>query len=193
MARHREFDIDQALDRAMDVFWRYGYAGAPIQEICDAMQLKPGSVYAAFGNKHGLFLAVVRRYIEQMNHPGMEMIRTNPNGVDGIRDYFDFIADGIINGNRVWGCLGTNAFIELKESDAELSAIMTDHLSSLEAAFYEALSRDGIENARDQAKYLLCFAQGLNVVAKTALDQSALAATIEAALAPLQKRSASAA
>lgn len=188
MARHREFDIDQALDRAMGVFWLHGYAGAPIQEICEAMQLKPGSVYAAFGSKHGLFLAVVKRYIEQMNHPGMELIRTNPNGVDGIRDYFDFIADGILNGNRMWGCLGTNAFIELKEVDAELSSIMSDHLASLEATFYEALMRDEIEDARDQAKYLLCFAQGLNVIAKTTPDKSTLQALINTALAPLLRR-----
>lgn len=185
MARHREFDENDALDAAIEVFWRRGYSGAPIQEICDAMGLNPGSVYAAFGNKHGLFLAVIRRYLDSMNRPGLELLESTPCGLDGIRAYFDFIADGIINGNRRWGCLGTNAFVELKEIDDDVAQLMSDHLARLEAAFCGALKRDSMENPESQAKYLLCVAQGLNVLAKTSPSRGSLNSVIDSAMASL--------
>jgi TetR/AcrR family transcriptional regulator, transcriptional repressor for nem operon len=185
MGRHREFDEKKALDGAIEVFWRRGYSGAPIQEICDAMGLNPGSVYAAFGSKHGLFLAVIQRYLDSMNRPGLELLETNPCGLDGIRAYFDFIADGIINGNRRWGCLGTNAFVELKEVDDDVARLMSDHLTRLETAFREALQRDSLENPESQAKYLLCIAQGLNVFAKTSPSRETLQTIIDAAMSSL--------
>lgn len=178
--------MTEALNGAMDVFWRHGYAGAPIQELCMAMGLNPGSVYAAFGNKRGLFLAVLKHYIKTMNHPGLEMMKSNPGGMLGIRDYFGFISDGICTGNRGWGCLGTNALIELEQTDPDVRAIMGAHLDTLEAAFHDALKRDSIPKPGERAKYLLCFSQGLNVVAKTSFNEASLRTTINAALAPLE-------
>lgn len=64
MGRPRAFDRDQVLDRAMDVFWRHGYEGASMTELTGAMGINPPSLYAAFGNKEGLFRAVLDRYAE---------------------------------------------------------------------------------------------------------------------------------
>lgn len=185
MGRHKEFDIDKALDGATDIFWRYGYSGAPIQDVCDAMGLNPGSVYASFGSKHKLFTIVVRRYLEKMNSSGLDILISSPCGIDGIRVYFIFITDGILNGNRRWGCLGTNAFVELNEVDEEVAQIMSDHLARLEQAFCDALKRDGIENAAVRAKYLLCVSQGLNVIAKTSPKYDELRSIVDVAIASL--------
>ena len=59
MGRPREFDVERALDRALDVFWRNGYEGASIADLTAAMGINPPSLYAAFGNKEGLFLAAL--------------------------------------------------------------------------------------------------------------------------------------
>ncbi len=64
MGRPRAFDRDQVLDQAMDVFWRHGYEGASLAELTQAMGINPPSLYAAFGNKEGLFRAVLDRYGE---------------------------------------------------------------------------------------------------------------------------------
>lgn len=185
MGRHREFDESEALDGAIEVFWRRGYSGAAIQEICDAMGLNPGSVYAAFGNKHGLFLAVIRRYLDSMNRPGLELLESNACGLDGIRAYFDFVAEGIVNGNRRWGCLGTNAFVELKEVDGEVAEIMSQHLIRMESAFRDALIRASVAAPEANAKYLLCVAQGMNVIAKTSLSREDLQMIIDSAMTSL--------
>ena len=55
MGRPRAFDLNDALDRAIEVFWRNGYEGASVAELCDAMGIRPPSLYAAFENKAGLF------------------------------------------------------------------------------------------------------------------------------------------
>jgi len=65
MGRPREFDVAQALDRALQVFWRNGYEGASISDLTAAMGIKPPSLYAAFGNKEALFRKALDRYVEQ--------------------------------------------------------------------------------------------------------------------------------
>ena len=60
--RPRAFDIDEALDRAMRVFWRKGYEGASLTDLTEAMGINRPSLYAAFGDKEALFRRVLDRY-----------------------------------------------------------------------------------------------------------------------------------
>jgi AcrR family transcriptional regulator len=60
--RPREFDIDQALDRALNVFWRKGYEGTTLPDLTRAMGINRPSLYAAFGNKEELFRKALDRY-----------------------------------------------------------------------------------------------------------------------------------
>lgn len=58
------FDRDAALEAAMLLFWERGYEGTSMADLTQAMGLNPSSIYAAFGDKHALFSAAVRRYME---------------------------------------------------------------------------------------------------------------------------------
>jgi AcrR family transcriptional regulator len=60
--RTRQFDLDEALDRALDVFWARGYEGATLPELTKAMGINRPSLYAAFGNKEQLFRKALDRY-----------------------------------------------------------------------------------------------------------------------------------
>lgn len=62
--RPREFDIDRALNSALKVFWRRGYEGASLADLTEAMGINRPSLYAAFGNKEGLFRRAIDRYAE---------------------------------------------------------------------------------------------------------------------------------
>ncbi len=60
--RPRSFDTDEALDRALRIFWRKGYEGTSLPDLTKAMGINRPSLYAAFGNKEDLFRKVVDRY-----------------------------------------------------------------------------------------------------------------------------------
>ena len=62
VGRPRAFDMNEALDRAMEVFWRKGYEGASLVDLTTSMGINSPSLYAAFGSKEGLFRAVLDRY-----------------------------------------------------------------------------------------------------------------------------------
>ena len=64
MGRPRGFDVDKALERALNVFWRKGYEGATLPDLTPAMGINRPSLYAAFGNKETLFRKAIDRYSE---------------------------------------------------------------------------------------------------------------------------------
>ncbi|WP_067458731.1 TetR/AcrR family transcriptional regulator [Actinomadura macra] len=62
--RPRQFDVDERLDRALDVFWRQGYEGTALSDLTEAMGINRPSLYAAYGNKESLFRKALDRYLE---------------------------------------------------------------------------------------------------------------------------------
>ena len=62
--RPRAFDVDEALDRALEVFWRQGYEGTALSDLTAAMGINRPSLYATFGNKEALFRQVLDRYAQ---------------------------------------------------------------------------------------------------------------------------------
>lgn len=62
MGRPREFDLDEALDQALHVFWKKGYEGTSLSDLTDAMGINRPSLYCAFGNKESLFRKVLDHY-----------------------------------------------------------------------------------------------------------------------------------
>ena len=87
MARPREFDIDEALDAAMGVFWERGYEATSMVNLMDATGLHKGSIYKAFEDKHDLFLQALRRYLNnvyQMFHSTLTAAKTPMEGFQAL-------------------------------------------------------------------------------------------------------------
>ncbi|HVY04656.1 MAG TPA: TetR/AcrR family transcriptional regulator [Burkholderiales bacterium] len=193
MPRVREFDTDTAVDRAVETFWKHGYDGTGMQDLCAAMDLHSGSIYAAFGDKRGLYLAAMDRYIDTVSRDAIARISGAPSGLDGIRAYFDHLVDAIVDGKRRWGCLITNAVAELAQRDPEIATKIAVHLSRVDTAFQAALARAQAEGALakgvgpEKSTYLLCVLQGLNVLAKTQPPRPVLEAIVDTALAGLER------
>jgi AcrR family transcriptional regulator len=74
IGRPRAFDLAQALEQAMKVFWRLGYEGASLAELTKAMGINSPSLYAAFGSKEGLFKAVLDHYDARRHHCIAEVV-----------------------------------------------------------------------------------------------------------------------
>jgi AcrR family transcriptional regulator len=69
IGRPRRFDRDAALDAAMFVFWRKGFAAASMNDLCDAMGVRSPSLYAAFGSKEALYLEAVEHHVRTIAPP----------------------------------------------------------------------------------------------------------------------------
>src|SRR4051794_11181886 len=64
VAGRKQFDVDDALRRAMHVFWRWGYSEASIDRLTEGTGLGRGSLYATFGDKSSLFRQSLQRYAQ---------------------------------------------------------------------------------------------------------------------------------
>lgn len=69
VGRPREFDRDAALEAAMLLFWRKGFATTSMNELCDAMGVRSPSLYAAFGSKEALYLEAMEHYVQTVGPP----------------------------------------------------------------------------------------------------------------------------
>ncbi|MDR0346302.1 MAG: TetR/AcrR family transcriptional regulator [Nocardiopsaceae bacterium] len=191
MGRLRTFDVDEALAAALETFWQQGYDGTPIQALCQAMGLQPGSVYAAFGSKRALFVAAVHRYIDTVSAEAIERINGAPSGLEGLRAYFGHLVDAMVDGKRQWGCLITNSLVEFAERDPELSGLFRLHLARLETSFAAALARARADGelspgaGPEAATMLVALVQGMNVMAKSKPGRRQLQVIADAALAGL--------
>src|ERR1700749_4846164 len=103
--RPRSFDVDAAIERAMGVFWSRGYHATALPDLLHATRLSRGSLYAAFGDKHGLFLRALDRYIaDALTRIDAELDpRRGP--VAGLRAWLAGYVDRTRRANGRRGCL----------------------------------------------------------------------------------------
>ena len=173
MPRPREFDVDSALDRALDVFWSKGYEGTSLDELCAVTGLSRSSFYAAFGSKRDLLLRTIDRYIERRT-PDLAAVLGQQLPV---RKAFAALAsrfiDQIIAGSGRRGCFLGNCAAELPRSDRLALARVRQGLARTEATFravlVRAAARGDLSANTDVdalARFLTAGFQGLRLVGK---------------------------
>jgi TetR/AcrR family transcriptional repressor of nem operon len=187
--RPRGFDIEAAVERAMDVFWSRGYHGTALPDLLRATKLSRGSLYAAFGDKHSLFLRALDRYIaDALTRMEFEFDpRKDP--IDGLRTYLAGYVERTSGSNGRRGCLLVATAMELAGQDAEVGRRVAGFFKAMEGRVADALSRakaagrlaDGVEPI-SAARILVCFVEGLRVTGKTAPARATSQATTDALL-----------
>lgn len=187
--RPRSFDEEAAVERAMKVFWLRGYHATALPDLLRATKLSRGSLYAAFGDKHSLFLRALDRYIaDALKRMDLEFaLRREP--VDSLRAFLAGYVDRTSGANGRRGCLLVATAMELAGQDSEVNRRIASFFKAMEARVTDALSRsktegklaDGVEPS-SAARILVCFVEGLRVVGKTAPARTASKATAEALL-----------
>ena len=119
--RPRSFDEDAAVERAMAVFWSRGYHATALPDLLRATKLSRGSLYAAFGDKHSLFLRALDRYIaDAVARLNIELDpRKDP--VDGLRSYLAGYVDRTRGSHGRRGCLVIATAMELAGRDSDVN------------------------------------------------------------------------
>jgi TetR/AcrR family transcriptional repressor of nem operon len=187
--RPRGFDTEAAVERAMGVFWSRGYHGTALPDLLRATKLSRGSLYAAFGDKHALFLRALDRYIaDALARIDVELgPRHAP--VDGLRIFLAGYVDRTSGASGRRGCLLVATAMELAGHDPDVQGRIGGFFRATEARIAGALSRAkvagelaaGVEPAT-AARILVCFVEGLRVFGKTGPARAASQATADALL-----------
>lgn len=188
MVGTRQFDHDAVVDRAMMLFWRRGYGGTSIQDLEKATRLARGSLYNAFGDKQGLFVAALKRYESTV---GQERIRqlSNPDPSRAIEGFLDTLIAQMSEPSRPRGCLHTNTSLEFPDAPDEVLRVVAERTAAIESAIYLVLRRaqaDGViaptVDARAYARFYLGVAKGISVLHKVFGDAAALRDLVKVAM-----------
>lgn len=191
MARPPSFDRAEVVRAAMEVFWQEGYQRASIKALGEAMGLKPGSIYAAFGSKEGLFLEVLEAYVARIGAT-VDLHRVGPRGV--LEGWFAEHIAAATATPRGRGCLLLNSAFEVHAVDAQ-SADRVRHELELLESFFEACVRaaraeggcasDGAPQASDRAtaRALVGALGGISMLSRAGSPRAALEDVARVALA----------
>ncbi|MGH8517134.1 MAG: TetR/AcrR family transcriptional regulator [Panacagrimonas sp.] len=173
MARAREFDEQQAVDKAMRLFWRKGYDAAPLPDLLQEMDLSRSSFYNAFGEKRRVLAEAVRQYMEG-GMDGVLLPLFEPDaGRKQIEESFRRILKHTIGPDGRFGCLINNCMAEIAPHDAETRKLLVRARTMVEDGFTRAAERgqaDGTislrESPRSIGRFLLNTFSGLNIASK---------------------------
>ncbi|WP_299707059.1 TetR/AcrR family transcriptional regulator [uncultured Tateyamaria sp.] len=148
MARPRTFDEDTVVDAAMVAFWRTGFDDTPINALEDATGIKRISLYNAFGDKEGLFLAALDRY-----HLGARDVYEGmvaQGNLDAIQNLFTAMsAPADPDAPAHAGCLMVNTVLDVRRASDEVKARITGYRELLRTSFVSAL-----QNARSEGQMI---------------------------------------
>ncbi|WAL44877.1 TetR/AcrR family transcriptional regulator [Rhodococcus pyridinivorans] len=188
VGRPRGFDADEALERAMRVFWEHGYEGASLSCLTEAMGISTTSMYSAFGNKEELFRKALERYTEG---PSAYLSRAleEPTALR--------VATAILEGTirtttcptNPAGCMGVQGALSASDAGREVRELLVawrnNGCSRVRERFERAVASGDLPPDTDAgllARYTTTLAFGIAVQAASGVDRDELRKMTEAAL-----------
>jgi len=188
MVGTRQFDHDAVVDRAMLLFWRKGYGATSIDDLEKATRIRRGSLYNAFVDKQGLFVAALKRYGGTVTEERIQRL-SNPDPRRAIEGFFDILITQLSEPSRPRGCLHTNTSLEFPHAPDEILRIIAERTACIEDAIYSALRRahaagilDPTADARALARFYLAVAKGITVLHKVSGNTSTLRDIVKVAM-----------
>ncbi|MEY8120219.1 TetR/AcrR family transcriptional regulator [Falsihalocynthiibacter sp. BN13B15] len=137
MARATNYNRDAALDAAMAVFWRKGYHATSLKDLEAALNMKPGSIYAAFESKENLYLLAIDRYYEASRKGFYEQMATATTPLTGLAAQFQNYA-GLAQGDPSrQACMLMKTVLDTASTDPKIAAASQHYLDQMCAGFAE--------------------------------------------------------
>lgn len=189
MPRLKEFNPDEALNAAMQLFWRKGYEATSTRDLQKAMGISYQSMYDTFGDKHSLFLKALDRYGDMLAESPLS---ASGASLEAIRGHFEMNLETIALQPARKSCMWANTALELAMFDEDVAAKLGDWLKRVENAFHRALqtaTRLGELNTdrdlRALARFLTANVHGIGIMARGGATEEALREVVEVALSKL--------
>jgi AcrR family transcriptional regulator len=186
--RPRVFDMDEALDKALEIFWKRGYEGASIAELTEALGINKPSLYAAFGNKEELFNKTLSRYVAGPVVFIQEAIN-QPSAYEVAQSFLTKAVEFFTDTKHPKGCLIVQAALSVSADSLLVQDLLTKYRYSYEqqlAKRFEKAKEEGDlptdANAEALAKFLSTLHQGMSVQVTSGASKEELMQVVEFAL-----------
>ncbi|MCX4669239.1 TetR/AcrR family transcriptional regulator [Streptomyces sp. NBC_01381] len=187
MGRPKQFDPDAAVEQAMGVFWRKGYAATTPQDLVDALGIGKGSLYNTFGSKHALFERALRRYRDSQALALIEMLEESGPVKERLRAALWLLVDMDLADPDRRGCMAVNTAAELAGVDEVATELVRRMFDRTEEAFQALIEKgqrageiDPARDARGAGSLLLTTVVGLRLMARVAEGPDRLSRVIDA-------------
>ncbi len=173
MPRKKQYEIDAVIDKAMLTFWHNGYKSTSVRMLEKEMGINQFSIYSSFGNKHDLFIEVLKKYKNYVKSTFLKELLNSEGSVDDIRRFLYDFGHSIRTGKNSCGCLMVNTGAEIDEKDVMIMHEVKLYFDFIKSTFVNTLEKTKLkgELTKDfeinkSANFLLGSLQGLSVYAK---------------------------
>jgi TetR/AcrR family transcriptional regulator, transcriptional repressor for nem operon len=193
MAGKKAFLPEQALKKAMDLFWERGYEQSSVEDLVEYTGLGRGSLYDTFGDKHSLYLAALDQYCGRARE-NLATFRNQSGSLQEILEsLFQSYIDHLTDDPARRGCFLVNASIELAPHDPEVFGRVQSAYDNIEETFYYLLikAQGAGELAwtcdpHQIARFLLGTLISIRVLARNRADRAMLQDIVKTALLVLR-------
>ncbi len=194
MARTKTFNEEEALTRAMELFWRKGYHGTSMQDLVDAMGISRSSMYDTFGDKHEIFLQAFRHY-KRTQYSVLTSISEQSESISEVLGkFFNHLLRDSVSDEEKKGCFVVNSSTELAWEDEAVCSLVEENYEEFERLFLPiftlAIKKGEIDiqkNPLAMVRFLYVNMVGLRAVSRYNQDAEFLRDSAKMALTTLLK------
>ena len=145
MPRSEDFNRNEVLEQAKNIFWKKGYNGTSMQDLVDATGLNRSSIYNSFGNKKDLYEQTLKKYQDDSRSLFDKVKEKNRNALESIGLVFLYVLDEILLDKESKGCMLINCYTEMGNQDNDLKNLLDANQEKLHGIF-ESLVIKGQED-----------------------------------------------
>jgi len=192
MARTKDFDENEVLTKAIQLFWHKGYNATSMQDLVDALGISRSSLYDTYTDKHTLFLKALESYQRAGNVKINEIVDQSVSAKDTVIKLMELATNELVGDKQQKGCFMVNAEVEVAPHDHEVSKLVCQNEQQMEAAFFQVIKKGQesgeIKNTQDAlvlAKFIFNAVKGMQVTAKSTPDATSFGNIIRLTVAVL--------
>ena len=179
MARTKDFDEQEVLKKAIQLFSRKGYAATSMQDVVETLGISRSSLYDTFGDKHQLYLEALKAYKQENTQQLEDKMEQATSVKAAIRDLLEATVKELLQDKQQKGCLLTNAGVELASQDRAVRALVCQGEQQMEQLLLRALEKGQAsgeittrQSAQSLARFLSNTIKGFQVTVKSNRDET---------------------
>ncbi|WP_158996098.1 TetR/AcrR family transcriptional regulator [Mucilaginibacter sp. L196] len=179
MARTKDFDENEVLSKAIQIFWHKGYNGTSMQDLVDGLGISRSSLYDTYTDKHTLFVKALESYQNSGAGKIQEIINNSGSAKATIIQLLKFVTNELLCDKQQKGCFMVNAEVEVAPHDTEINNLVCKNDQQMEDAFYLVIRKgqdsgeiNKNQDARALSRFIFNTVKGIRVTAKSTSDRA---------------------